>query len=224
MFLAAFAIIALLARATALGTSAPWFSAGLSMVVYAATIISATILIAALAALGSSQVATADRELSDLDLRIAVLRGRGLGGLPGGGAFNPDQDIDDTLDAILGAADGGTSRPLLAVAPEGHDSLVPASVLARTHQENVVKELSRLRNMLLRAGFRVRGAVLGPIAMGLVFLSIAGAMLPGSDAFAALHFQMNTALILFLGYGWPFLVAWSAVGLALARPHDHTSV
>ena len=40
-------------------------------------------------------------------------------------------------------------------------------------------------------------------------------MLPGSGSFAQTHFQLNTGLILFLGYGWPFLVAWSIAAIAL---------
>jgi len=55
----------------------------------------------------------------------------------------------------------------------------------------------------------------GPLAMFLVFISISGAMLPGSGEFAFANFQLNTALILFLGYGWPFLVAWAIGALVL---------
>ncbi len=85
-----------------------------------------------------------------------------------------------------------------------------------------LREFSRVRNLLLGAKARLRGAVAGPCAMGTVFLGIAGAMLPGSEGFLQNHFLLNTTLILFLGYGWPFLAAWASAGLAIghgsARP------
>ena len=34
------------------------------------------------------------------------------------------------------------------------------------------------------------------------------------------HRVLFTALILFLGYGWPFLVGWTALGLGFARAHE----
>src|SRR2546425_419773 len=47
-----------------------------------------------------------------------------------------------------------------------------------------------------------------------------GAMASGAEGFAASHYVTNTALILFLGYGWPFLVGWVAVGLGFARAQE----
>ncbi|HLQ42738.1 MAG TPA: hypothetical protein VK189_07800 [Thermoplasmata archaeon] len=37
----------------------------------------------------------------------------------------------------------------------------------------------------------------------------------GAESFLQYHFFLNTALILFLGYGWPFLAAWASAGLAI---------
>src|SRR5438046_9390359 len=54
------------------------------------------------------------------------------------------------------------------------------------------------------------------MAAGLLFLGISGAMLPGAEGFAESHYILNTALVLFLGYGWPILVGWTAVGLWFA--------
>jgi len=71
------------------------------------------------------------------------------------------------------------------------------------------------REALRRARGLVWQTVAGPLAMFLVFISIAGAMLPGSGAFAQTHYQLNTGLVLFLGYGWPFLVAWTVAAIAL---------
>src|SRR5438094_160500 len=54
------------------------------------------------------------------------------------------------------------------------------------------------------------GAVVVAIA-----LAAAAAMLPGSDGFAASQYQLNTALLLFLGYGWMFLVFWAVMALSM---------
>lgn len=60
--------------------------------------------------------------------------------------------------------------------------------------------------------------IAGPLAMFVVFVAIGGAMLPGSGAFAMVNYQLNTGLVLFLGYGWPFLVAWTVMALLLLNP------
>jgi len=217
-FIAILAVIALLARATALGTTGAWFSAAISSTVYQVTLLSATALVIGLGILASIHTAMAAREVRALELKIAILRGSGIGvgGAPGG--ISLDNDIDDTLDQILGVP-METSGALVAVRREGHDSLTATMPMQRTvvRGDVLLKELSRAKNLLVDAGSRVWGAVAGPMAIGAVFLGIAGAMLPGSDGFAAAHYQLNTAVILFLGYGWPFLVTWAAVSLGLAR-------
>jgi hypothetical protein len=160
------------------------------------------------------------REVRALDLKIAILRGSGIGvgGAPGG--ISLDSDIDETLDQILGGSLGESSGALVSVRREGHDSLAPPMQRTIARGDVLLKELSRARNLLLRAGSHVWGAVAGPMAIGAVFLGIAGAMLPGSDGFAATHYELNTAVILFLGYGWPFVVTWAAASLGLARVHE----
>src|SRR5438445_670613 len=58
-------------------------------------------------------------------------------------------------------------------------------------------------------------SIAGPIVVALLFAIAAGAMLPGAETFAGSHFQLNTALLLFLGYGWMFLLLWAVLGLSL---------
>src|SRR5205823_3305408 len=129
-----FAGIADLAWLTAIGTTLPWFTSGISAQVYTATLTTATIATLILASLAANKLA-----LLDARARAVLRRARGL----------------------------------------------------------------------------VWQTVAGPLAMFLVFISIAGAMLPGSGAFAQTHYQLNTGLVLFLGYGWPFLVAWTVAAIAL---------
>src|SRR5438876_352992 len=143
LFLGAFAVIAQLAWNTAESTGGPWFSTSISRDLYSTTLISATILVAILAALAAGLSGLVGRETRALDLRLNILRSSG-----------------------------------------------------------------------------VVTAVAGPMAAGLLFLGISGAMLPGAEGFAESHYILNTALVLFLGYGWPILVGWTAVGLWFARVQE----
>jgi hypothetical protein len=181
--------------------------------------IAATVLVAVLGALASGQAASTAREARALDLRLNILRGSGVI-VSGSSGIDIDRDIEETLDEILGGVDG-SAAPTVTMDREAHDTLVTVTAEGRAQRQDVVlREVARARSALHKAGSRIWGAVAGPMAAGIVFLGLAGAMLPGSEGFAESHFMTNTALILFLGYGWPFLVGWVAVGLGFARAHE----
>jgi hypothetical protein len=219
LFLGTFAVIAQLAWNTAIATSGPWFSPAISRDVYSTTMIAATVLVAVLGALASGQAASTAREARALDLRLNILRGSGVI-VSGSSGIDIDRDIEETLDEILGGVDG-SAAPTVTMDREAHDTLVTVTAEGRAQRQDVVlREVARARSALHKAGSRIWGAVAGPMAAGIVFLGLAGAMLPGSEGFAESHFMTNTALILFLGYGWPFLVGWVAVGLGFARAHE----
>src|SRR2546429_3833565 len=219
LFLGAFAVIAQLAWNTAIGTRGPWFSSGISRDVYSTTMVAATVLVAVLAALASSQAASAAREARALDLRLNILRRSGVIA-SGTGGIDIDRDIEDTLDEILGGVDGSVA-PIVTMDREAHDTLVSVTTEGKALRQDVVlREVARARSALHKAGSRIWSAVAGPMAAGIVFLGLAGAMLPGSEGFAESHFMTNTALILFLGYGWAVLVGWVAVGLGFARAQE----
>jgi hypothetical protein len=219
LFLGAFAVIAQLAWNTAIATSGPWFSPAVSRDVYTTTMIGATVLVAVLAGLASSQAASAAREARALDLRLNILRGSGVI-VSGSGGIDIDRDIEDTLEEILGGVDGGAA-PMVTMDREAHDTLVAVTTEGKALRQDVVlREVARARSALHKAGSRIWGAVAGPMAAGIVFLSLAGAMLPGSEGFAESHYMTNTALVLFLGYGWPILAGWFAIGLGFARAHE----
>jgi len=204
LFLGAFAVVAQLAWNTAESTDRPWFSTSISRDVYSTVLISATILVGILAALAAGLSGLAAREARALDLRLNILR-----------------DIEDTLDEILGSVAGVSAAPLVTVDREAHDTLIAVATEGRVLQQDVVlREFARARASLHKAASRIWAGVAGPMAAGLLFLGISGAMLPGAEGFAETHFILNTALVLFLGYGWPILAGWTAVGLWFARAHE----
>jgi hypothetical protein len=226
VFVGAFLIVAQLAWNTAESTTGPWFSSAVSRDVYSTTMIGSTLLVAALAALASAHSGAASREARNLDLRLAILRGGGLATTSGG--IDIDQDIEDTLDQILGAPPSELPPPppppVVTVEKEAHDTLISVTTEATVirpevvpRQDHALREVARARAALQGAGARIWTAVAGPMAAAIGFLGMAGAMLPGAEGFAETHFVLNTAVILFLAYGWTLLAGWAAFGLAFTR-------
>jgi hypothetical protein len=219
LFLGAFVIVAQLAWTTGEEATGPWFSSTVSRDVYSTTMIGATILVATMAVLASAQTAAVAREGRSLDLRLAILRGSGVTAASGG--IDIDRDIEDTLDEILGAT-SEVPTPIVTVEKESQSStLISLSTTEGKvlRQDVVLREVVRARAALQQASARIWTAVAGPLAAGIAFLGMAGAMLPGAEGFAETHFALNNAVVLFLGYGWTLLAGWAAVGLGFA----HTS-
>src|SRR5207249_981670 len=94
-------------------------------------------------------------------------------------------------------------------------ALATAALTAARTRKELLKALLVERARVEVARTAAAPSVAGPIAIALVFAFAAGAMLPGSDGFAASQFQLNTALLLFLGYGWMFLVFWAVLALSM---------
>jgi hypothetical protein len=221
LFVGALAVVADLAWNTAAATTGPWFSPAVSRDVYTTTMIGGIVVFAVLGAIASTQAASASRESRALDMRLNILRGSGVivSGLSGGG-IDIDRDIEDTLEEILGGT-MATAAPVVTMDRDAHDSLVAVTTEIRgPHEEVVVREVARTRAALQGAGARIWGAIAGPLGAAVLFLGIAGAMLPGAEGFAETHYVLNTAVILFLAYGWPFLAGWVAIGLGFARPQE----
>src|SRR2546423_14984495 len=89
LFLGAFAVIAQLAWNTAIATSGPWFSTAISRDVYSTTMISATVLVAVLAALASGQSASPARQARAPHPRFTILRATGASTPASGGITIP---------------------------------------------------------------------------------------------------------------------------------------
>jgi len=219
IFVLVFAILANLAWATAIRTTAPWYDATVSLAVYSLTIVVATFLAAFLTVNASRAATGLASSLRRVDRRIALLRvqvkPRAVRAPPKGSLAAGD---DGDLDAMLDSLGDGPMTSLVRVEKEGHDTLVPLPVSASPARtaatEELLRELVSERVAIRGAQARVWSLAAGPMAACLAFLAVAGPMLPGSGAFAATHFQLNTTLILFLAYGLAPLVAWAVLTLA----------
>src|SRR2546426_7974715 len=218
-----FAGIADLAWLTATGSTAPWFTGAVSAQVYTSTLTTATIATLILASLAASK-------LGLLDSRARAAAGRQVDDranaprlpveVPRSVVLAPSRTTRaEGLDQILSELERFAEGPMVEVRDRQTGGPIPR-FLPQSSQRPVVAGQGRVLPRVTRAALRrARGlvwqTVAGPLAVLLIFISVAGAMLPGSGAFAQTHFQLNTGLILFLGYGWPFLVAWSIAAIAL---------
>src|SRR5439155_829029 len=77
----------------------------------------------------------------------------------------------------------GSAAPLVTMDREAaHDTLVAVTTEGKALRQDVVlREVARARSALHKASSRIWGAVAAPLTAGIVFLGIAGAMLPGSE-------------------------------------------
>ena len=211
-----------LAWLTAINTTGPSFTSGTSAQVYTASLTTATIATLILASLAASRLARLEsrmqaERLRDSDLVAtepeppAPVATRVVA--PPEGSEDPDG-----LDQILAEIGRYANGPLVEVREKPAVRMTPAapphaSIPTRMAEESRDRNPSRLA--LRRARRLVWQSVAGPLVMFLIFIAISGAMLPATGGFAQTHYQLNTGLILFLGYGWPFLVAWTLAAIAV---------
>jgi len=221
-FAAVFAVIAVFAVATAGRTTAPWFSPGISSQAYAASLIGAVVVAMALATAAVSHLGRLEDARRGLALRIAALPEADL--LPAGEATlvtaeaikmlpPSDEEVDDLLTTLATPVPGAS--PGMEIEITGTLVEVSAALTAARTRKELMKALLTERARVEAARAAATPSIAGPIAVALLFACAAGAMLPGSDSFAASHFQLNTALLLFLGYGWMFLVLWAVLALSM---------
>jgi len=221
-FAIVFAFIAIFAWATAEGTTLSWFSPDLSSQAYVASLIGAVVVSIALATATVSHLGRLEDARRGIALRIAEMPEAGL--LPTGEATlvtsqaitmmpPSDEEVDDLLTTLATPVSG--APPGMEIEITGTLVEVSAALTAARTRKELMKALLIERARVEAAREAAAPSIAGPIVIALLFASMAGAMLPGSDAFAASHFQLNTGLILFLGYGWMFLVLWAVLALAM---------
>jgi len=216
-FAFAFVVLGALAWSTAAGTLGPWFPPAVSMQMYSVSLIAANLLAVLLSAASSRRIATLEEALRALDLRIAAAKDAAADrtSVPTGSSGGPAPE-EDEIDELLQAIGGFES--VVRVERVGHDSLLaspePAAIPAKAGL-HVLREIRSQRQRLRAARDLVWRLAIGPVLVSVVFILISGAMLPAAEGFAETNFRLNTALILFLGYGWAPLVAWSVAATLL---------
>lgn len=211
-------LVAVLAWATAAATTGPWFSPTVSGQVYALSLLASILVALVLAALAGLRVFRIDDAVRALELRIA--------GLPEAASLPSAEHVtqedlqniapsDEEVDELLAVLHTSTGAPIAELEVTGTLLDVETAITGTKIRKEVLKAAVRQSAELL--GDRVRGvrSVAGPIVASFLLTAVAGAMLPGSEGFALRNFQLNTALVLFLGYAWAFLAAWAVAAVAM---------
>ncbi len=220
VFVALLGLVAILARAVALTTRGPWFSADVSIQVYSVTMLASVFLALALVALASFRAAHLDEVLLSMEIRTSVLAQvtgvdlRTTEDDPRTSVDTPTIGLDDVLDGLDAAADGGSptmrlARGTMVQVPKISIPVGPRSVA------DIQRDMVARYRSLESARDRVWTSVVGPLIVSLGFLAGAAAMLPGAAGFAQTNFQLNTMLVLFLAYGWLLLLAWAIASLIM---------
>src|SRR5439155_2953123 len=165
--------------------------------------------------------ALAANKLALLDARARAVAAREAGdpGNPTRFSVEPSRSVvlapsrparAEGLDSIISELERFAERPLVQVRNQTSDPSgvgmsrgggLPGLPLGR------YKMSPGTREALRRARGLVWQTVAAPPRMFLAFIPTPAAILPGSARSAQPHYHLNTGPVLFLGYGWPFLVA-----------------
>ena len=223
LFGVAFALIANLALLTSLQTAAPWFSSTVSLQVYSITLVLGSLMALILAVAGVSRAAHLEELLHVLDVQIPAAQS-GTAPDPQGltdAAIPSNHPVTDEMDESLGESGGSNPEAVIGSREEQLTELLrfPESAPPKGGRlpAEVLQQLAATRDAVRAKRERVWPSLAGPIVMSILFVGMACAMLPGSEGFGLSHFRLNTTLILFVGYGWPFFVLWMVVGLWMAH-------
>ena len=220
VFVALLGLVAILARAVAVTTRGPWFSAEVSIQVYSVTMLGSVFLGLALVALASFRAAHLDELMLSMEIRTSVLaQVTGIDLRTKGDDHRTSLPtatigLDDVLDGLESLADGGSRTMRLA-----HDTVVQVPEVSlpvgRRSVADIQRDMVTRYQSLESARNRVWTSVLGPLIVSLWFLAGAAAMLPGAAGFAQTNFQLNTMLVLFLAYSWLLLLSWAVASVVM---------
>lgn len=214
-FLFMFGLVAILAQAQSVETSAPWFTPEINEAVYGVTLVVAILLTAGTGVWVAHRRAVLDDRIRAIDVRLAVI-GSALTsgdvsvtqGARSGGAATRSPPSDEPVFAMGSGMTQRFDMPVTRL--ESNVSTEAASAGLRVEAQ----ELTSLQAHWLRQRSAIWAWMAGPIGIGILYATIAGAMLPGSGGFLMTNFHLNTTLVLFLAYTWWLLLAWLVVALA----------
>lgn len=124
-----------------------------------------------------------------------------------------DRDIDELLVSLQEMEqDAGSDEMTEVVEPSPRVATAGRTVARKPSA--LGSDLKRL-TILQKKRSGLIGYVAGPVLASIGAIGISAAMLPGSDAFLQTYYQLNTTLLLGLGYTFAGIAAYVAVSVLL---------
>lgn len=217
IFVVSFALLAILSRAISLNTSQPWFSSAESQIVYSATLLGGPIALFLSCSLTARRLDRIDEWIDFVAARRSNLRSAAADGpraeralvsvavLPPGMTVGIGQTpFDEPTGSEVGTGSLDPESGTHPSAPARAGSVRP-------------QEMAEVSRLLLVQRRSILVSHLGPIAVALTFVGLAGMMLPGVSGFTVMVFRLNTMLVLLLVCGWFLFLGWLG-SLSLAFP------
>lgn len=193
-----FLIVAVAAWQFAWGPSSFSYPADITRWIYTTYMLVAAVFLVGLAGLGLSIRSSFAKQIREVDMHLGdMVRGSRDSlppPLPEGGAMRDttDRDIDELLES-LSEVEASAKREAQRM-DSGESSMSPA--------DYGDSGLSTRRDRLVARRRFLGRFLIGPGVVAGFILGLSGMMLPGADGFAQYNHQLNTALILGIGYAW----------------------
>lgn len=184
-----------------------WYGPEDTRWIYTIYMLVGAIFLVGLGGLGLSIRSSFARQIRDLDARLgAMVRGASEGLPPPlpdsmGGRDTVDRDIDELLESLTEVE-----------ATAAREAQRMDSEYGSTQSAYEVEDpgLASKRERLVARRRFLGKFLIGPAIVAALILGISGMMLPGYDAFAQTFHQLNTALILGIGYSWTIVGTYIA--------------
>jgi len=174
----------------------PWYRGDISQLVYLADMLGGALVVAGVGGGMLVRTTAIDRRIDALEDAMSpssprVARMAASDGPP---KDHVDRDIDDLLESL---SEMEATTASAAVEMEDVVEAEPQPISPLTGPD---ASIARARLEMKRRS--VRSFLVGPAAVGALFLGISGAMLPGAGGFLQTYHQLNTTLILGMAYSW----------------------
>ena len=196
-----FLIVGIAAWQFAQGLTTPWYLPDITRWIYTTYMLVAAIFLVGLGGLGLSIRSSFSRQIREVDARLGALaRESSPDALPpplpdatGNLRDTVDRDIDELLESL---------SEVEATAARDAQALDTSAESRSASYEVDDAGLGTKRDRLVRRRKFLGRYLMGPALVAAMILGLSGMMLPGADGFAQFNHQLNTALILGIGYSW----------------------
>lgn len=214
-----FAIIGIAAWQFSQTLTTPWYLSDISRWIYTTYMLVAAVFLVGLGGLALSIRSAFTRQIREIDARLgSMVRGSSSESLPP--PLPETQNLRDTVDRDIDELLESLSEVEATATREAQAMDSGGSVGRGSYVDPDDAGLGSRRERLVQRRKFLGRYLIGPALVAAFILGLSGMMLPGSEGFAQYYHQLNTALILGIGYSWVgvgWYVAATVYGLVAVR-------